>query len=185
MQFVMMIVHRRGQNEKNHHEERLTAGEHCGWLTEGNSAVTTSAPTTAPIADGLFTWPSAEPRLIGGACLECGSVSFPRQPSCSRCTAESIAEHLLPRVGSLWSWTVQRFRPKEPYDGPEPFEPYGVGYVELAGEVIVESRLTTADPDHLEIGRPMELVVVPFVTRDDGSEVVTFAFRPARGTVPA
>jgi uncharacterized OB-fold protein len=109
-------------------------------------------------------------------------VAFPRQPSCSRCTSESIDERLLAPAGSLWSWTIQRFQPKEPYKGPEPFEPYGVGYVELPGEVIVESRLTTADPEELEIGRPMELVVVPFVTRDDGTEVVTFAFRPARGT---
>ena len=135
--------------------------------------------TTAPIAEGLFTWPSEEPRLMGGACGDCGAVSFPRQSSCSRCTSTAIDERLLGRTGSLWSWTVQRFEPKEPYEGPEPFEPYGVGYVELPGEVIVESRLTTADPDELEIGQPMELVVVPFLTRDDGTDVVTFAFRPA------
>jgi uncharacterized OB-fold protein len=110
-------------------------------------------------------------------------VSFPRQASCSRCTSESIDERLLGRTGSLWSWTVQRFQPKEPYRGPEPFEPYGVGYVELPGEVIVESRLTTADPTQLEIGLPMELVVVPFVTADDGAEIVTFAFKPAAGVV--
>ncbi|MGH9262949.1 MAG: Zn-ribbon domain-containing OB-fold protein, partial [Acidimicrobiales bacterium] len=67
--------------------------------------------------------------------------------------------------------------------GPEPFEPYGVGYVELPGEVIVESRLTTADPGELEIGQPMELVIVPFTTAVDGTEVVTFAFRPAPGEV--
>lgn len=139
--------------------------------------------TTAPIAAGLLTWPSDEPRLVGGACRACGSVSFPRQQSCSRCTSEDIDEHVLSRVGTLWSWTVQRFQPKEPYIGPEPFEPYGVGYVDLAGEVLVESRLTTADPERLEIGQPMELVVVPFLTRDDGTQVVTFAFRPTTGAV--
>lgn len=69
---------------------------------------------------------------------------------------------------------MQRFQPKEPFIGPEPFEPYGVGYIELDGEVIVESRLTTADPEQLEIGQPMELVIVPFT-----SERVTFAFEPA------
>ncbi len=36
----------------------------------------------------LFTWPSDEPRLIGGACADCGAVSFPRPTSCSRCTSE-------------------------------------------------------------------------------------------------
>jgi uncharacterized OB-fold protein len=140
--------------------------------------MTADVTTTAPIADGLFTWPSDEPRLIGGACLDCGAVAFPRPPSCSRCTSERVDEHLLPRTGTLWSWTVQRFQPKEPYLGPQPFEPYGVGYVDLDGEVIVEARLTTADPDELEIGQPVELVVVPFAT---GS---TFAFRPATGATP-
>jgi uncharacterized OB-fold protein len=85
---------------------------------------------------------------------------------------------LLDRRGTLWSWTVQRFRPKEPYAGPEPFEPYGVGYVELPDGVIVESRLTTADPDQLEIGLPMELVIEPFGTTASGERTVTYAFRP-------
>jgi uncharacterized OB-fold protein len=145
--------------------------------------MTAAAPTTAPIADGLFTWPSEEPRLVGGRCRACGAVAFPRPPSCARCTSTDVDEHLLARTGTLWSWTVQRFQPKEPYVGPEPFEPYGVGYVDLGGEVLVESRLTTDDPGELEIGLPVELVVVPFTVRDDGTEVVTFAFRPAAGEV--
>jgi len=134
---------------------------------------------TAPIAYGLFTWPSPEPRLIGGACRACGAVSFPRPTSCARCTSTDIDEHLLSRTGTLWSWTVQRFEPKEPYIGPRPFEPYGVGYVDLAGEVLVESRLTTADPDRLEIGQGVELVVEPVATDAEGRTLVTFAFRPA------
>ena len=56
--------------------------------------------------------------------------------------------------------------------------PFGVGYVELPGEVKVETRLTESDPDVLALGMEMELVVVPFRTDDDGNEVVTFAFRP-------
>ncbi len=73
---------------------------------------------------------------------------------------------------------MQRFRPKEPYAGPESFEPYGVGYVELPDGVIVESRLTTAEPDQLEIGVAMELVIEPFGTTRNGERTVTFAFRP-------
>jgi len=60
-----------------------------------------------------------------------------------------VEERLLERTGTLYTWTVQGFRPKPPYAGPEGFEPYGVGYVELPGEVRVEARLTVADPDGL------------------------------------
>jgi len=40
----------------------------------------------------------------------------------------------LPPSGTLWSYTVQRFRPKSPpYRGPEPFEPYALGYIHPTG----------------------------------------------------
>jgi uncharacterized OB-fold protein len=54
--------------------------------------------------------------------------------------------------------------------------PYGVGYVQLADELKVETRLT--ETEGLRIGMDMELVLVPFRTDADGNEVVTFAFRP-------
>ena len=144
---------------------------------------TMTAPSRAPIAEGLFTWPSDEPQLIGGVCRACASVAFPRPPSCARCTSEDVQEHLLSRHGTIWSWTVQRFQPKEPFLGPEPFEPYGVGYVDLAGDVLVEARLTTADPTQLGIGQAVELVIVAFAAADDGTELLTFAFRPTAGEV--
>ena len=134
-----------------------------------------------PIADGLFTWPRDEPRLIGSRCDSCGNVSFPAQTSCPRCTGTDVSEQLLAREGVLWSWTVQGFRPKSPpYTGPTEFEPYPVGYVELAGEVKVESRLVDVEPGDLEIGMPMELAIVPFVP-EVGDPVLMFAFRPQRG----
>ena len=66
-----------------------------------------------------------------------------------------MAEHLLARRGRLWAWTTQDFPPPSPpYAGPtgDDFVPFGVGYVELPGEVKVETRLTEADPDVLAHG---------------------------------
>lgn len=132
-----------------------------------------------PVAEGLFTWPADEPRLIGSRCLDCGVVTFPAQGSCPACTSVAVEKRLLGRTGTLYTWTVQGFRPKAPYAGPDGgFEPYGVGYVELPGEVRVEARLTVADPTRLRIGMPMELVVVPFGDR------VTYAFAPVTGAGP-
>lgn len=133
-----------------------------------------------PVAQGVFTWPSDEPRLIGSRCSACGIVAFPKQGSCPRCASTEMGEHLLPRRGRLWAWTTQEFPPPSPpYAGAtdESFVPYGVGYVQLGDEVKVESRLTRCDG--LSIGMDMELVLVPFRTDDAGNEVVTFAFRPA------
>ena len=122
-----------------------------------------------PVAAGLFTWPSAEPQLIGGRCTSCGVVTFPVQQGCPRCTSEDVVEHLLPREGTLWSYTVQGFRPKSPpYEGPVDSQPYPVGYVELPGEVRVETLLVDVDPAALQIGMPMELTIVPFRSSDHG-----------------
>ena len=127
--------------------------------------------------DGLFGGPADAPELIGSECRRCGVVAFPRQGSCAACTSSEVKEHRLARRGTLWTWTIQCFPPKSPpYAGdPDDFEPSGVGYVELPGELRVEARLTESDPGRLRIGMPMELVLIP---APGGGGAVTFAFRP-------
>ena len=84
--------------------------------------------------------------------------------------------------GTVWTWTTQDFLPKAPYTGPETeedFAGYLVAYVELPGQVRVETRLVDVDRTAVSIGMPVELVIVPFRTDADGVEVVTYAFRPS------
>jgi uncharacterized OB-fold protein len=119
------------------------------------------------------------PHLAGSRCASCEAVTFPAQSSCPRCAGQDVEPHRLARRGTLWTFTIQNFPPKTPYLGAEgPFQPYGVGYVELAGEVIVEARLVTDDMSKLRIGLPMELVLEPFHRSADGEAVLTFAFAP-------
>jgi uncharacterized OB-fold protein len=137
-----------------------------------------------PIQEGLFTWPSDQPALIGSRCEACGEVTFPPQRSCPACCREQIENVELPRRGRLWTWTIQGFPPKSPPYGKvvtrETFVPYGVGYVELPGAVRVESRLTVNDPEKLAIGMEMELAVEPFTRDAEGNEVMMFCFRPTK-----
>lgn len=137
------------------------------------------------MAEGVFTWPlddGEEPRLIGSRCTDCGTFAFPAQGGCARCTGSSTETVPLERNGTLWAWTVQGFPPKSPpYLGdvdPDTFVPYGVGYVELPGQVRVEGRLTESDPERLRVGMPMELVLETLTVDEDGNDVVTFAFAP-------
>lgn len=126
--------------------------------------------TLEPIAANLWT-DEAEPALIGGR-MPSGKIVFP-YPSGD--AAEGVDLVRLSRKGTLWSWTRQDFQPKEPYEGPEPFVPFLLGYVELPGEVIVETRIVDAVLEDLKLGMPMEFVVAPFdATRS------TFAFWPEK-----
>jgi uncharacterized OB-fold protein len=126
----------------------------------------------------LIAGTEQEPRLIGSECRRCGTVTFPRQSSCAKCTSEDVHPLELATRGTLWTWTVQCFAPKAPpylEAGVAEFEPYGVGYIELPGEVRVEARLTVNDPEQLRIGMPMELTLIPV---PGAAEKLTFAFRP-------
>jgi len=141
-----------------------------------------ATPERVPIEEGLFTWPSDSPQLIASRCTACGDLAFPRQHSCPACSSEAVEELLLSRRGKVWTWTIQHFPPPiPPYAGSgdrDSFVPYGVAYVELPEGIRVEARLTENDPEKLEIGMEMELVVVPFAEDDEGRECLTFAFAP-------
>lgn len=126
----------------------------------------------APIAPHLFTFDAdGEPLLQGGRDRETGRITFPAPVDDGR--FEIVP---LPRTGRLWSWTVQRFRPKSPpYAGPEAFEPYAVGYVQLGDTIIVEGRLTGIPFDALRIDLPMRVIAEPFALAT-GESRMTYAF---------
>ncbi|AUW58930.1 DNA-binding protein [Sphingobium sp. SCG-1] len=126
-----------------------------------------------PIAEGLFTG-DPDPRLIGGRDMVSGRIVFPCPSDDTR--FEPVE---LPRAGTLWSWTIQRFRPKSPpYIGPEAFEPFAIGYVELPDAVIVEGPLTGVAFDAIRIGMEMRTVLQPLATDVNGRTIVTYAFAP-------
>jgi uncharacterized OB-fold protein len=81
---------------------------------------------------------------------------------------------MLPGRGELWSWTIQHIQPKPPYRGPDPFEPFAVGYVDL-GPIRVESRLAGRAPDAWRIGDAVRLAAGP---PDGDGDVWSYAFVP-------
>jgi hypothetical protein len=118
------------------------------------------------IAENLLTAGDA-PALVGGRDRSTGRIVFPCPADAAR--FEPVT---LPREGRIWSWTVQRFRPKSPpYAGPEAFEPFAIAYVELPGAVIVEARLTGFRFEALKVGLPCRLVAETF----DGRRSYAFA----------
>lgn len=141
----------------------------------------TSVADQVPIAEGLFTWPSNDPRLLGSKCNNCGVVTFPAQNSCPACSGMDTETVELERRDKLWTFTLQCFLPnRPPYDGPETpetFKPFGVGYVELPDQTRVQTRLKTEDVNKLEVGMDMELVVEKYIERD-GKDVVSYFFTP-------
>lgn len=127
------------------------------------------------IAPGLVEFDEGRPYLVGGRRKRDGKIVFPLPGGAEAANFESVR---LSDRGTLWSYTVQRFRPKSPpYAGDDDersFKPYALGYIELPGQVIVEARIETSDFAALKIGQPMALTLQRF--RDDNTQ--TYAFKP-------
>ena len=125
--------------------------------------------TTRPVADDLFVERDGVPHLVGSRCAHCGTTTFPQQPSCPRCTRWDMVREELPSTGTLWSFTVQGFRPKAPYQRAGGVHALRGGLRRPRRAVLVESRLTENDPSRLRIGAPVELVLEPLRTEPDGT----------------
>jgi hypothetical protein len=132
-----------------------------------------------PVAEGVFTEGADGPRLIAGRRRSDGEMRFPMPTGPDAALYERV--ELAPE-GKLWSFTVQRFRPKTPpyigNDDEKSFRPFAVGYVEFPGQVIAEGRILIDDFSALRIGQAMRVDIEHFATSTRG-DVATYAFRPA------
>ena len=102
--------------------------------------------------EGWFTM-GEEPSLLGLRCPECGTYVFPpRAAACPNpdCTATELDPVELSRTGTVWSYTVNRYAPPEPY---------GVAAVELDAEKMIVLGQVAGDLDALAIGAPARLVI--------------------------
>lgn len=129
----------------------------------------------------LFQWPNSKPALLASRCNQCGASSFPSTRGCMACGSEDQTVVELPTEGTLWTFTVQRFMPKEPYSSwetQETFSPYGVGYMDLPGGLKIEGRIKTDDVSSLKIGMPIKVVFYTHRTEPDGTDIINYAFEP-------
>ncbi len=131
------------------------------------------------ISNDVYDADVTPPRLVGGRSRVNGKIVFPLPTQDSASEFERVH---LKREGKLWSYTVQQFPPGPPYVGVrdrEAFKPFGVGYVELEDEIIVESHIVTDNLAGLKVGMPMVLTTTNIPDADGEGEHMMFAFMPA------
>ena len=144
--------------------------------------MTLSEGTRVNVVEGLFSETPQGARLLGTRCTVCGTHYFPRTARCTnpKCRSASVEDALLGPKGVLFSYTVQHYAPPAPFRYDEPFQPYGVGLVELEQGLRVVALLKL-DPASIRIGMPLELVIDRLATDDKGRDVMTWKFAPAAG----
>jgi len=131
-------------------------------------------PGTRAITEGLFVIEGDGPRLLAGRCAACGKLHFPAAPVCPYCGADGARETRVGPAARLCLYTAVLSRPPG-YRGEVP---YGFGVAELEGGLRVIARLTESRLERLRPGLALSLVVEPLCTDDDGTAVLSYAFRP-------
>ena len=130
------------------------------------------------ISDGIYRVRDGSVALLGSKDGNTGDVVFPAIVG-AQSGEEGLVE--ISGVGRLWTYTVQRFKPKSPFDDGQPdieFVPYVVGYVSFEESgVIVEGRIVNAEPDELEIGQEMSICSA-VIAKSQGDNIELYAFAP-------
>ena len=107
---------------------------------------------------------------------------FPRRVACESCGHAELEPEVLPRSGSLWTWTSQAFPPPSPpyfrSEDRQGFAPYYTGYVRL-GDVLVLARITVPAERAPRIGDPLKLTLRSLPGTDASlPQVPMFEFSP-------
>jgi|SRR6056300_234666 uncharacterized OB-fold protein len=110
-----------------------------------------------PVKEGLVSGAGQDDvRLLGSQCDSCGEVSIGTNSVCLNCGSEEIQSIELSTEGELWTYTIVQHKPPGEYLGPEPFQPFGLGLIELPDGVRIMAPLE-GDIVSFEIGAKMEL----------------------------
>ena len=111
------------------------------------------------------------PRLIGGRCRKCETLSFPRAAVCANCLSEDIEAVELAHEGTLYSYSIVHQAPKGWT------VPYALGYVDLPDNVRVLAHLD-APADKITINMPMRLSVGVVGADPAGTPLLSYTFSP-------
>lgn len=132
-----------------------------------------------PVAEGLFQFTNGQPMLLGSRCKGCATLYFPRSLGCRnpRCPHKQIEDASFGQSGTLYSHTVQAYRPP-PLFRMDPWGPYPIGLIDLPEGLRVMAMITGCTPPELRIGMPMTLSTKALFVDEQGCEVLTYAYRP-------
>lgn len=130
-----------------------------------------------PVREGLVAGADDDlddVRLMGSKCKNCGEVSIGANAVCLNCGSDQIESTELSSEGVLWTYTIIRHKPPGDYLGPDPFQPFALGLVELPDGVRIMAPIE-GGVDSLEIGAKVELK--PWILQSgDGEAYRAFRF---------
>lgn len=132
--------------------------------------------------DSTFLALGEPPSILATKCASCGMTIFGRRQTCENCAGTDVKAVTLSSKGTLWSYTVQRYPPAEPYKlgsaKREDWVPRVVGWVELPEGPRILSIVENCNPEDAKIGMEVEMFVDNGWLNENGDEVMILKSRP-------
>jgi uncharacterized protein len=131
-----------------------------------------------PIREGLLSGPLTalhQVSLMGTHCTDCAETTLGTNSVCPNCGGRALQSGPLSLQGTLYTYTIVRHRPPGDYKGPQPFQPFALGLVELSQGLRVMAPIE-GDLAAIKIGMPLKFRAFVRPDATASSEVVSFAF---------
>ena len=120
-------------------------------------------------------------RLLGTRCSDCGATLLGSRERCENCSSSNVEVKPLSKEGKVWTYTILRYPSPWPFSVPNPYTPpRPVAWVELTEGVRLVSQVR-CQPEEIEIGMPVSLVVEKGWEDDNGNDVLMYHFSPTGG----
>jgi uncharacterized OB-fold protein len=145
-----------------------------------NQGSTSTGRKQVIIEEGLFHQPTSQeerPYLIGSKCTLCSNVTFPKMQVCPRCAKkDTMTEVHLSGRGKLDTFSIVNAAL------PGFKAPSIQAYINLEEGPRIWTLITGCEPkeDALKIGMEVELVVAKVREDADGTEFISYQFKPRK-----
>ncbi len=138
------------------------------------------ATDSTPVIEGLFEDTADGPRLLGSRCSTCDVPYFPKSAICHNpdCDNSAMEDDSFGPDGTIWSYSIQNYPPPPPAKYDEPYRPYALSVVDLTDGLRVVGRMAVDDLEMVQVGGQVELVLEPICHEEDGTEQISWMFRP-------
>ncbi len=125
---------------------------------------------------------AARYRLAAARCADCGHLHFPPRPVCLACGGTAFQEEALSGRGVVHARAIigRGSAPTEFREQQDLVGEYAVCLVELEEGPRIVAQITDADPEEVDLGAPVEMVLRRLY-RQEGVVRYGYKFRPRRG----
>jgi len=162
---------------------RLTISQWRNNALESGCMAAAEGKKTIPVRENLWTTPSLPnelPQLIGSKCPSCGEVVFPKNRTCTNCLHPLMEEVKLSRRGKIYNLSTVMLPPPK-FKGQIP---YAIGFVELPEGLRMLASFS-GDPEILEVGMDVVLVLETVYSDENGNEIIGFRYKPIADNIEA